>query len=176
MTIYDLRNPPKLISHKTRKAGKFLNFHTVEYSQSKSPIMLPRSVELIKNFKKRPLPSIRPLSMTAWICSAGPAVILDKVQAASLTTLVLPCFKRLPKIGKHPAFTTASVWSSLPVTMLPRALQKIQFHVKSRWQEKKSWNIGKRPYIFFFSVKSNSSKARIEFCCHSILRWPYQVA
>ena len=37
-------NQPKLISHKIRVAGKWLNFLTVEYPKSKFPIRLPRSV------------------------------------------------------------------------------------------------------------------------------------
>ena len=41
------RNQLQLISRKIRVAGKWLNFNTLEYPQSKIPIRLPRSVFLI---------------------------------------------------------------------------------------------------------------------------------
>ena len=44
MAVFVFLNHSKLISRKIRSAGKLLNFHTMEYPQSKFPIRLHRSV------------------------------------------------------------------------------------------------------------------------------------
>ena len=43
--MFDPLESAKLISRKIREEGKFLNFHTVEWPQSKFPIRLLRSVQ-----------------------------------------------------------------------------------------------------------------------------------
>ena len=60
--------------------------------------------------------------MTVWIWSGFPAVMLETVQAASLTRFILECWRSLPRMGRAPALITASVCSSVPVTMLPSDL------------------------------------------------------
>ena len=49
---------------------------------------------------------------------------MDTVHAASFTRFILECCRSLPRMGKAPDLMTASVCSSVPVTMLPRDLKK----------------------------------------------------
>lgn len=75
------------------------------------------------------------LSITCWICSALPAVILLSVHADSLTMLFFGFFSNFFSCGKTPALNTISVYRKLAISIriwsIPREMtfssQKIFF-------------------------------------------------
>mmetsp|Transcript_5160 Transcript_5160/g.11211 ORF Transcript_5160/g.11211 Transcript_5160/m.11211 type:complete len:420 (-) Transcript_5160:345-1604(-) len=58
-------------------------------------------------------------SITDWICSRVPAVMLEMVQHASLRIPFLGELRRASSRGSAPLLITCCVWLSSPVTMLP---------------------------------------------------------
>ena len=63
----------------------------------------------------------RPASMTAWIWSLFPAVMLEIVQQASFRILFLWLFSNRSKLPNTPQLITICVCKSSPVTMFPTA-------------------------------------------------------
>lgn len=64
---------------------------------------------------------MRPALMTSWIWVSLPAVMLDRVQAASFWMLALLWQSNWANMARAPESSTAWVCSSVPVTMLPMA-------------------------------------------------------
>lgn len=65
---------------------------------------------------------MRLASMTCWICSSEPAVMLEMVQEASLRMPSLGEFNRARRAGRALREMINCVWVSSPVTMFPTDL------------------------------------------------------
>ena len=101
---------------------KFVTAHAASFLARKSPF-----------FKTSISGGKIPLPMMIWICSGGPAVMLEMVHAASLTTFIFSWIKRDPTAWIPPASMTASVCRSLPVTMLPTARRAGVITLRVAW-------------------------------------------
>ena len=74
-----------------------------------------------------------PCSIIACTCYWFPAVILDRNQTASLLIFSFEWLSRCGKCSRAPWFITVWVWSSVPVTMFPTALNAAVCTFTSLW-------------------------------------------